>query len=393
MLKLGLVAVVGVCALISCGSATSAPPDASGGSDATAGSATTAGGANAMSGAGTAGKSSMTPTGDVTTPAGFCQSYHTLLTEMFASCLQLSDEQSQRLFADPGLCRRFEASITEKRMSFDGTRAAACLEEAKAASTCNGTAEGAIAPHCELLHPLVTTGGTCNDLSPDALGDECTGDDYCQPAESNACSGTCAGRAPIGAACDPSQSDVRCAVDATCDRTTKKCVALPGDVELDGACGSSVGNCKTGLFCDRPNLAANGACHVPQTSGPCNVRQACALPAICAGPVDAMSCVLPKQLGEACTPGFRECNILAHCDTDHVCSDKLGAVGETCGLIDGEGFGCQDGAYCAGFALNVPGTCQATKQAGAACDGSSAGECGGWRAHCDMTTLVCKNCD
>lgn len=405
MLRLGLSGIVGLLWLAGCSSTThsNGGTGQGGAAGSSAGSATAAGahagtsssgGADALGGTDSSGGSGVGSSADPTTPQGFCTGYYTIVAELFAKCWAISEAKTLEAFSDPALCQNFLTSVTEKRIGFDGTHGAACLKELKAALVCEGDVDEASVPDCTLIiQGLVPVGAACSPASDNALGHECMGDSYCQEATTYACAGVCAERAPVGAACDPLGTTVRCAVDASCDFTSKKCVAVPPPAQLNEACGAApLGKCDDGLWCDIPTSAASGTCAAKKSSGPCETNSECARTKQCAGPEGAKSCADPKPVGASCTPGNRECNLLGHCAEDQKCSDAEAKLDEPCGILSGESVACTSDLYCDGGLLG-PGVCRTPKAAGAACTGTSVGECAGKRGHCDDTDNTCVACE
>jgi hypothetical protein len=387
MLRSGFGVLAGLLWLVSCSSTTSHPNQGSAGTTSTGAGA----GANAANGA--SGNGATLPEVDASTAIGFCEGYYAIVAKLLAKCWGIPEANAQGLLPDAQLCQAFATSVDEGRISFDPGPAAACLNELGKAASCDGPTDPQLIGDCTVLKPLVPTGETCTLFSSLAVGQECMGDAYCQEPEAYACSGVCAEPPALGAPCDLLKGDVRCGPDATCDSTSKTCVAKPADVELDGACGGDgLGNCKDPLWCEVPASGApTGVCHAKKTSGSCSLPAACALPAVCAGPEGSRSCVAPKNEGESCTPGLRECNIASHCGANKKCTSQPVTLGEACGSVDGESVPCGRDAYCEGTPAGA-GTCQKRKQPGDACTGKGYGECDGNRGHCDSGTQRCVAC-
>ncbi len=405
MLGKRLVGLIGLTCVVACSSTTHDPgATAQGGTgssgDAGAAEGGTSAGTSSAGGKASGGSESSTGgdlafSGDPTTAKGFCDGYYAIVAELFGKCWGLSAQQAQMLFAESRLCDDFLAGVDQHRIGFDGSHGAACLSELHAALMCDGVAEDATAPNCEaVIQPLVQEGQACSPLQENALGRQCAGDTFCQTATTYACTGVCAATSPVGTACDPLTTDVRCAADATCDSVTKKCVTEPPRAKLNEACGSaSLGTCQSGLWCDIPDGAVAGTCVAKKTSGPCKDMTECVRSKTCAGPMDARSCVDPKPIGASCTPGNLECNILSRCGQDQKCVDAEGRDGDPCGKQpDGEPAYCARGLYCDGPVLGT-GVCHPAKASGASCSGASIGECAGELGHCDSTTKTCAACE
>jgi hypothetical protein len=382
--------VVGVAlatVLAGCHSSSSAEHGDAAGAAGASGAAGADGGAAGESAAGAAGTSA-----DPSTPDGFCLGYYKIVADLLARCDGLSAAAADMLLGDPVFCARFDASIAAGRISFDGTHARACLDELAAGLTCGGSTPSmpVQAPDCNVVTPRVALGGTCRIFDSTLIATECVGDSYCKQGPSGACDGTCTARATLGQPCDL-LNDVRCAQSLTCDSATKKCV-MPAPPAAAGAACDAQTSCARGYFCDRgADGGASGTCQAQMTTGPCTTADACKLPYRCAGPAGAAACAPPKQVGEACTPGQSECDILGYCGPGNKCTDTYVAVGQPCGRFGGENYACAPGGYCDGPVLQG-GTCRAQKQAGEACTGTVLFECSGNNGHCDATAHQCVVC-
>jgi hypothetical protein len=247
----------------------------------------------------------------------------------------------------------------------------------------------------QVATPLVPVGGTCTSFYNITIGVQCKDGAYCKEGAHEACTGVCMAPSPIGGACDE-DTDVRCVQGATCDSTSKRCVASPPAPEVGEACGApGYPSCATGLYCDRTATdagAAPGVCRAKKTSGACALDVECVLPIRCVG-MTAMACAAPKTDGATCTPGAHECNIASHCGADAKCTSAFAAVGEPCGNMHNELTLCATGAYCdASLLSNQSGICRANKHDGDACTGPPLAECGGDNGHCDTTTHKCLSC-
>jgi hypothetical protein len=360
--------------VVGCGSSSSGTPGGAGGG----------GGAGALGAGG----------GDPTTPDGFCRGYYAIVVDLFVRCDGVSAAGAQALFTDPSGCQRYVASVAAHRSSFDGTRTAACLDELRAAFTCNSSSSSpAQAPDCAAVGPLVPVGGTCKSFGG-LLPIECVGGSYCKRGPNQACDGTCTAFAAANQPCDR-LNDVRCAPNFICDSVSKTCLTAPTPVGMGASCDSNT-PCASGLYCATAadgGSAAPGTCQPRKSSGPCASSVECAQPAFCSGAPGAKTCAAPKHAGDSCTPDQLECDLASFCGADHKCSATYAAVGEPCGLQAGsDPVACATGAYCDGPILGS-GTCRAVKPPGDTCTGTTSQlECSGNEAHCDATTHQCVAC-
>jgi hypothetical protein len=320
---------------------------------------------------------------------GLCLAYSDFLASYLVRCQGLAPAPTQQAYADPILCQRFVASIAAGRMGFDPSAAATCAASLAGVTSCGGSLT--LAGCDRATPPLVPLGGTCksfyNDFFPTT---ECIGDSYCQEGASHACTGVCTARAAIGASCS-FVSGPMCTIDAICDVNTSRCAA---PLAANQPCvGPGQASCQNGFYCDtsRADGGTSGLCQPQRQSGVCTVGDSsCAGPSHCVGPSGAQTCAPPKQVGDACTPGARECDGLGFCGSDGKCTDTLMAVGQACGSVSGEIVNCQTSAYCVATTGGM-GVCQLKKQPGAACTGAL-GECDGNNGHCDTPTLTCVVC-
>jgi hypothetical protein len=226
-----------------------------------------------------------------------------------------------------------------------------------------------VIPPCDALTPLVPVGGLCTGSASFAL-DECVGAAECE-ANPNGCGGKCVDHLAEGAACTITWSPPYCASGTTCfnGRCGKRSAGL------NQPCG--VG-CAEELYCD-----SSGLCRPKRSSGPCVDANDCLLPSNCLGPPGATRCIRPGQPGETCNPAARECAIPGACSAAGVCSAARAAIGERCGLVNGQGgdyLNCVEGATCS----DVSNVCVAN-------DPNRCGICP-ILSLCDSSTMTCKPC-
>jgi hypothetical protein len=387
-MRTGTVAGLGVCllALAGCGSHANGG-DASAPSDTSAGDAS-GGGSDLVVG----GDDALLLDADPMTAAGFCGGYLEIVAEAFASCFAVPLAAARESFSFTAPCDRFAADLAAGRLAFNGAHGAECLRELRAASLCTGAPSMAMPDTtacAALVTPLVAPGGACTSFYIVNLGEQCQGAGmYCLESGTYACGGVCTPRLALGAPCEP-LSETRCALGATCSQASKTCVVTP-PLGAAGAPCTDTTACTRDLYCDTTTTdggATGGVCRARKTSGPCVFSEECAIPRDCLGPTDAKTCAVPKQDGEACVVGKGECNLIGHCGADGICTSVRAAVGQPCGLMNGERYECVTGAYC-----SRAGTCQPYKQAGDACTAVGVSECGGNNGHCDGATLKCASC-
>jgi hypothetical protein len=333
---------------------------------------------------------------DPMTARGFCLGYLEVFAEFIARCDGVALEDAQRVFVGEAPCDRFAGNIAAGRLSFDGTHGATCLTAFRSLlTTCGGSSSMQQTAGCEnVLTPLVPVGGTCTSFYIVGIGEQCPSGAYCMEGAAYACTGVCTARAPLGASCDPGSADIRCAQTATCDLASKKCVTPPPSPAEGEPCGGArQGSCPRALYCETTAAdggASTGLCRAKKTSGPCATDGECTDAERCVG-TTARVCAPPKTLGDACTPGARECGLFDRCGSDGICTNTRAAVGEACGVIGNESTLCVDAAYC-DAPIFGSGTCRASKHAGDACTDTPLTQCDGDNGHCDATTQLCVAC-
>ncbi len=287
------------------------------------------------------------------------------------------------LVAAKGRCT--SASREKGHQLPDPSKAQACLDGLKGACRrqgitydCDHVFVGAVAEHgaclvpADCADPKQSCGGpdcakTCQRAGN--LGEPCLQDPRCN--FSFVCDSktiTCTRRDPpgqIGGDCG-NYYPFQCESNATCDFSTRKCIALPvagqkcsftqercassavckGDTcqprLAAGAACPNTDNCLPGLFCDgkcKPRLQGGSACLKTEQ---CNDGLACV----------AGTCAVPRTPGETCA-ATSECESSLSCDkVSHVCTDFTlrTAIGETC---------TDDRTRCLSPLRCVGGTCQA----------------------------------
>jgi hypothetical protein len=338
---------------------------------------------------------------DPSTAQGFCRGFLDLVAQTFTRCDGVPMDYARTIFSSDSPCQRFLGNIAAHRIRFDGTHGASCLRAIGATVAACGGASVSMQEVTEcggVLTPLVPLGGTCTSFYVVGLGEQCLGDGvYCKEGPGYACTGVCTARLPIGSPCDQSSSaDDRCIKSASCDSKTKTCVPTPAAPGEGDTCGApNEPSCAKGFYCDRtvPDAGVGmGVCRARKTSGGCSLDSDCATGLRCIG--TPTMCTTPRAVGQACTPGARECDLWSHCSADGKCTSAGAAIGQPCGTVGGELVPCAQGGYCDVAALaGTAGTCQALKHDGDACTGATlVFECGGDNGNCNATTHTCASC-
>jgi hypothetical protein len=322
------------------------------------------------------------------TAADFCQLWMTLGNDEIQRCYHLPPDAG--VMIPPELCQQFVGSVSSGRVRFDAALVTPCLSAVNdyyktcgsimspmSLDACNHIAVGQVPP-----------GGACQ--ANGGLAPECAGEAVCKAVGLDACGGVCVRRIGLGEPCDWQAGDA-CVTGADCyPAAQSKCVAK---IPAGQPCGnSSPGYCETGSVCDLDvDGGATGTCRPPKSNGsPCTAWYQCPFPtSACAGPSGNRVCTAAKHNGDACTPGWGECDALTTCAADGRCKVERVAIGESCASVDGTFYRtCVADAYCN---QDAKATCQAKKVPGQACVGI-AGECAGATGRCNMAAHTCANC-
>jgi hypothetical protein len=245
-------------------------------------------------------------------------------------------------------CTAVAAAVSAGRVTYDPTKASACLAATTALGCDAGASTSAMGlTDCKAaLAGTVAANGTCYNSV------DCAGTNFCSGlgATGGSCTGTCKPLVAAGATC------------------------AAGDQCVSGyVCGSAGGDAGTSLACvtsTPANLAASGAaCGYNSTT---KVNVSCAAGLVCNS--STKTCQAPIKAGATCTPGAGECDLFTYCDpTSKTCKNDPG-VGGACGSSPSQDFiPCTGASYCKFVTGSLVGTCTALSAAGAAC--KTAEEC------------------
>lgn len=202
-----------------------------------------------------------------TTVDGACNTYASAYRRYVTKCASSSNDGS---FSDArwaSMEQRMRLSCASS-LSLPGTgvvpaQLASC---ANALADASCTAKSADLPACDFPAGTLADGAVCTDSG------QCKSESCVKTGTSETSSpscGTCQPRVALGADCS---TNSRCVENATCDFTTKKCIATVKN-GVGGSCDFTKGeSCQSGLYCD----SAAKICKARPTAG-----QACSSTITC----------------------------------------------------------------------------------------------------------------
>jgi hypothetical protein len=306
--------------------------------------------------------------------SALCTAYEHCYGPVFSLFLNGSDcaavtEQRVRNGSFP----RWQSSIDQGKLRYDGAQVQACLDSL-AARSCAQLLDRDTPQCLSALDGTVELGGACD------LDEECKGSALCQ-ASTATCPGQCVALLVAGQAC---RKDSDCQSGLQCSTETGACVAPAAANER---CEYNAPPCGPGLLCLGKDdtartsgtclppthvfaAAENAACD-PTTQQLCQLGLSCVADSYTTAVV--WRCVKTGSYagGGACKPGFPDA-----CATGSYClagSSGLEALSGTCTAIPGAGAPCTSAfaAQCQPNAVCVSGTCQNLAANGVSCTGDA----------------------
>lgn len=296
----------------------------------------------------------------------FEECYGTDLLETFAGADCVG--RFSRIY-DEAVVPQLEAAIAAGTITYDGGRAAACLDALESAGC--GIVDRMPPPPCdEALVGTVAPGGAC------ALNEECSGDSYCRIEA--ACPGTCQARVSSGAPCsadDACQAGLRC-FDGACQAAAGEGAACGGPSGIECAGGlvcigaqdagagtpGRTGNCQP---VTTVQIGAVGDLCDFQGGMLCQPGLSCALTGVSGGTTPVFECVAAASSGGTCNLGFPD-----PCPFDHTCEGVMPGMGDfegTCTPLPGAGEPCRSGRCADGTRCASDDTCRTVQGLGGAC--------------------------
>jgi hypothetical protein len=287
--------------------------------------------------------------GDAPSPstiAGFCPDYLAAQAAHLATCANGYGPKAAWLIQlEAGdTCAKMAAAVTAKRVTFDPSKAQACLT-AYAALTCTAGVQQGVPSDCiAALSGTVAKGGTCYDDI------DCSAGDYCAGADPSLgiCEGKCAAKVAAAATCKLGE---QCVTGYSCYVTSTS-----KDAGEARACSKTLTTI--------PGAAKGATCGHDKTT---QKTTTCAEGLSCN--VSTLKCVDTAKEGQACTPGASVCESFTSCDPTNNTCKQYPIVGGNCGDSTGQDpVLCLGNTYCKpSSATSKTGTCAAQGSSGVAC--------------------------
>ena len=240
-----------------------------------------------------------------------------------------------------GMVAELEYAIANGTATYDGTKAAACIEDI-AAMGCNLFASRLDEACGDVINGTVALGDACD------ANVECVTGLHCDTSAS--CPGTCAARGAAGTACE---EDDACVDGLGCDDESGQCAA---PAAVGDTCGDGIANCGLQLMCqgadDDAEPPVAGECAEPSTVLVGADGDDCHFAGdLCA---DGLVCILALDSDGA--PVIGDNNFTLTCgeqtNIGRVCTlaiPEMCPAGQYCGGVD---FGSQDYE---GVCIDLPG--------------------------------------
>jgi hypothetical protein len=270
------------------------------------------------------------PTSTTATASAFCQQVETINIAETIQCYG-GTAADWPIFYGASTCPVLDAAVTNGHLTYDPTKAAACLAALGRPLACS--ADSPVGPSCvaSVLIGAVADGAPCESDYVCQPGSTCPvggdGTDSC-PAP------TCRHIPVAGETCDDGSGDF-CRFDATC--VGGSCVA---GLKVGDACGENdQPACGPNLYC--PVGEAAPTCKRLVEGGLCGGAQDCFSYQYC-GPTK--HCAARLGLGADCTADSSSCQTFTACDPTTNRCVAASHVGELCGNLVGYSLLCQGGS-------------------------------------------------
>jgi hypothetical protein len=282
------------------------------------------------------------------TATEFCQQAEAIILDSYVQCYG-GKAADWPIFLGPSKCPSLNAAVANHKLTYDATKAAACLDQLAKPVACS--ADVSLEPSCTttVLVAGVADGEPCDSSYVCHPGSTCysgTADDICPVP-------TCQ-HSPVAG--DKCRDGYDCGFPYQCLGDT--CVA---GLKLGAPCGNpDQAGCGINLYCATKDPTPT--CKRPVENGPCPLGEGCFDYQYCDS---TRHCHARVELGGDCSSGPDACGSFTACDpTTHRCVEAS-HVGQLCGNIVGISILCQNSG-CIADADGV-GHCVDPAPDGAAC--------------------------
>lgn len=255
----------------------------------------------------------------------FCQQVDARQLELFMQCYG-GKAADWAIFRGQSTCSTLAQEVEKQRLTYDKTKAAACLATFAEAHACDDQ-------WTDLACVTEALVGTVADGQPCESGYVCTAGAFCAPAPdvgARCVSFVCRRSPKAGEPC----SDVSCEAGSTCV-SPGLCVA---NLKLGAACGRDGDpSCDYGLFCATEDAAPR--CKQLVQGGPCTLNAGCFDYQYC--DTATKRCSARPRLGGDCAADPTSCDSFLACDPSTKRCVEASHVGQLCGNLVGFTFVCE----------------------------------------------------
>jgi hypothetical protein len=282
----------------------------------------------------------------LSTPTGFCVEYEQRYLVPTRRCYGADVPADVLATIEAQVCQSLDASLAAGRLSYDRSRAVACLAQVDAALAASCRFDDVPCVD-DVVAGLVPDGAPCSSSAECARRSDCV-----RPDRTTCAQAVCTPAGGVGAPCA-----AECAPGLMCSNDAANlCVADTGQVGT--ACDpTAVAPCDWSFAC-HSNGAGSATCREARTGDACVDERECPIEDFC-----DVTCKPRKAVGASCAASSRGCVALATCDPVTRRCVAAGTDGKPCGM---NGF-CYYGTCTATFTTGRA-VCVVDRPTGAACD-------------------------